>query len=276
MLPTIELGGYEVTRLIIGGNPFSGFSHQSAELDREMIEYYTMPRLQQTLDECWRQGINTVLSRGDAHQRRMILEYRLRGGQMHWITQTAGEIEDTRANIRQILSYEPIAIFNHGTRTDNAWHAGEIDWVADIVRAIKDAGLAAGLASLIPEVIAYAEEHGWETDFYMACFYNLARGYKLAPAGDPDAYHRDHFPPDDPDRMTAILAQVPKPCIGYKILAAGRRCTDEEMLEEAFRYAFDRLKPTDAVVVGMYQKLGNQVAQNAALVRDVLGGSALE
>ena len=80
VLPTIELGGRQVTRLIIGGNPFSGFSHQSSELDREMIEYYTMPRLQETLDECWRQGINTVLSRGDAHQMRMMLEYRLASG----------------------------------------------------------------------------------------------------------------------------------------------------------------------------------------------------
>jgi len=37
---------------------------------------------------------------------------------------------------------------------------------------IHDAGLPAGIGSHIPEVIQYAEEKGWETDFYMACFYN--------------------------------------------------------------------------------------------------------
>ena len=37
-LPTADFFGHAVSRLICGGNPFSGFSHVSAELDREMIE----------------------------------------------------------------------------------------------------------------------------------------------------------------------------------------------------------------------------------------------
>ncbi len=270
MLPTIPLGTHQVTRLIIGGNPFSGNSHQNAQRDREMTEYYTMPRLQATLDECWRQGINTVQSRGDRHQMRMILEHRLRGGQMQWIAQTASEFADIRANIRLIASYEPIAIYHHGTDTDNAWHAGRIDEIADIVKAIKDTGLPAGVGTHIPEVIEYAEEHQWETDFYMGCFYNLARGYKSAPATDRNAYAKECFSPDDPDRMTATLRQVDKPCLGFKILAAGRRCADENSVKEAFRYAYNNLKPTDAVVVGMFQKYSNQVAQNATIVRSLL------
>ncbi len=274
MLPTIELGKHQVTRLIIGGNPFSGFSHQNAQLDREMIEYYTMPRLQATLDECWRQGINTVQSRGDRHQMRMFLEYRLRGGQMQWIAQTASEFANIYANIAQIASYEPIAIYHHGTHTDNSWHSGQIDAVADIVKAIKDTGRPAGVGTHIPEVIEYAEEHEWETDFYMGCFYNLARAYKSAPAVERDAYQADQFPAADPERMTAVLRQVPKPCLGFKILAAGRNCADEQTLEATFRYAFDHLKPTDAVVVGMFPKYSNQVAQNAGLVRRILDDPA--
>lgn len=270
MLPTIALGTHRVTRLIIGGNPFSGYSHQNAQRDREMIEYYTMPRLQATLDECWRQGINTVQSRGDHHQMRMILEHRLRGGQMHWIAQTASEFADIRTNIRHIASYEPIAIYHHGTNTDNAWHADRIDEIADIVKAIKDTGLPAGVGTHIPQVIEYAEEHQWETDFYMGCFYNLARGYKLAPATDHNAYAKDRFSPDDPDRMTATLRQVDKPCIGFKILAAGRRCADEDSVKEAFQYAYNNLKSSDAVVVGMLQKHSNQVAENAAIARSLL------
>jgi len=270
MLPTIALGTHRITRLIIGGNPFSGNSHQNAQRDREMTEYYTMPRLQATLDECWRQGINTVQSRGDRHQMRMILEHRLHGGQMHWIVQTASEFADIRANIRLIASYKPIAIYHHGTDTDNAWHAGRIDEIADIVKAIKDIGLPAGVGTHIPQVIEYAEEHQWETDFYMGCFYNLARGYKSAPATDRNAYAKDHFSPDDPDRMTTTLRQVDKPCLGFKILAAGRRCADEDSVNEAFQYAYNNLKSSDAVVVGMFQKYSNQVAQNAAIVRSLL------
>lgn len=40
MLPTIDLQGKKITRLLIGGNPFSGFSHVSEEMDSEMISYY--------------------------------------------------------------------------------------------------------------------------------------------------------------------------------------------------------------------------------------------
>jgi len=272
MLPTVRLTGADVTRLICGGNPLSGISHLSAELDREMLEYYTMPNVQALLDECWRQGINTFQSRGDRYQMRAFLEHRLRGGQMAWIAQTASEFADIKANIAEIARYKPTAIYHHGTHTDNSWHAGRIENVRDIVKAIRDQGLPAGVGTHIPEVVEYMEEHGWETDFYMCCFYNLARGYKSAPAVERDAYARDRFPPEDPARMTAVMRQVRKPCIGFKIMAASRNCATLESTREAFRFAFRNIKPTDMVDVGMFQKRKNQAAENAAIVRELLGG----
>ena len=272
LLPTIDLCGVPVTRLICGGNPFSGFSHVSQELDWEMVRYYTMPRLMEILDKCWSNGINTIQSRGDRHQMRMYLEHRERGGQMQWIAQTASEFASIEGNIWEISRYGPRAIYHHGTHVDRCWHAGKIDQVADVVKAIKDTGLPAGLASHIPEVIAYAEEKGWETDFYMACFYNLARGYKAAPASDRNAYARDRYPAEDPDRMASVIRQVPKPCLAYKILAASRNCSTDESTRAALQYAFDNIKPGDAVVVGMFQKHKDQVAENATSVREILAG----
>ena len=270
MLPTIKLGQAEVTRLVCGGNPFSGFSHVSGEMDWEMIRYYTMPRLQDCLAECWRHGINTFQSRGDRHQMRMYLEHRENGGQLQWIAQTASEFANISANIAETVRYGAMAIYNHGTHTDNSWHMGKIDDVADVVKCIKDAGLPAGVGTHIPEVVRYAEDKGWETDFYMCCFYNLARGYKSAPAVEQDAYARDRFCADDPDRMAALMRQVPKPCLGFKIMAASRNCGTPQQVKETFRRAFERIKPTDAVVVGMFQKHENQVAENAAFVSQLL------
>ena len=270
-LPTIDLCGKKVSRLICGGNPLSGISHVSAEMDRDMTEYYTMPNLQALLEECRRQGINTVQSRGDRHQMRMILEHRLSGGKMQWIAQTASEFRDIHANIAQIARFEPIAIYHHGTHTDNSWHTGEIDRVRDFVKDIKDRGLPAGVGTHIPEVIEYCEEKGWETDFYMACFYNLARGYKAAPATEQDAYAKDRYPDQDPPRMTAVMRQVKKPCLGFKFLAATRNCATPEKLRGAFEFALANIKPTDALVAGMFRKYKNQVAENAQIVRDLLG-----
>ncbi|MFC1461026.1 hypothetical protein ACFLQR_00750, partial [Verrucomicrobiota bacterium] len=198
MLQSVDFFGKKVTRLICGGNPLSGYSHVSSELDREMVEYYTMPNLQALLDECWRQGINTFQSRGDRHQMRMYLEHQLNGGKMQWIAQVASEFANFESNIAEIAGYEPIAIYHHGTHTDNSWHTGKIDAVHDIIKAIHDHGVPAGIGTHIPEVVEYIEEKGWETDFYMCCFYNLARQYKSAPATDQDAYAKDEFPENDP------------------------------------------------------------------------------
>ncbi len=271
MLPTVRIRDKELTRLICGGNPISGISHYSREMDWDMLRYYTMPRLQQLLDECWRQGINTVQTRGDRHTMRMYLEHRENGGEMQWIAQTASEFSDIYANIDQICDFEPIAIYHHGTHTDNSWHEGTIDRVRDYLKAIHDHCLPAGIGTHIPEVIGYAEDKGWETDFYMCCFYNLARGYKSAPAVERSACATEAYPEGDPDRMTAVMRQVGKPCLGFKIMAANRKCARPESVRQAFEYAFANIKPTDAVVVGMFPKYSNQVEENARHVREILG-----
>lgn len=275
-LPTTEFFGHRLSRLICGGNPLSGFSHVSAELDCEMIEYYNMPNLQALLNECWNQGINAFQSRGDRHQMRMYLEHQQNGGKMKWIAQTASEFASITANIVEIARYKPIAIYHHGTHTDNSWHSGTIDKVRDLVKAIHDQGLPAGVGTHIPEVVEYMETKGWETDFYMCCFYNLARQYKSAPAVDQEAYKRDKFPAEDPDRMTTVMRQVRKPCIGFKIMAASRNCSTRQTTEEAFRFAFVNIKPIDIVNVGMFQKYKNQVKENADLVRQILGFNTSE
>ena len=39
MLPTVDFCGLKVTRLVIGANPFGGYSHQSEKRDKDdMVE----------------------------------------------------------------------------------------------------------------------------------------------------------------------------------------------------------------------------------------------
>jgi len=270
-LPTIDFFSHRVSRLICGGNPITGFSHFSAEMDREMHDYYTMPNIQALWAECGRQGINTIQTRGDRHQRRAYHEHRLGGGTLQWIAQTASEFASVPRNVADIAQYGPIAIYNHGTHTDNCFHTGNMDSVLENVKAIRDQGLPAGVATHIPEVIDHIEGLGWPVDFYMACAYNLARGYKSAPAEDRDAAAKDQFDHDDPPRMAEVVRRTPKPCLFFKILAASRNCSTPEAVRAAFQFAFDSIKPTDALVVGMLQKHKNQVAENAGFVREILG-----
>jgi len=70
--------------------------------------------------------------------------------------------------------------------------------------------------------------------------------------------------------MTAIVRQVAKPCLGFKIMAANRKCSSPESVRAAFEYAVANIKPIDAVVVGMFPKYSNQVEENAQYVREIL------
>ncbi len=63
--------------------------------------------------------------------------------------------------------------------------------------------------------------------------------------------------------MTAVIRQVAKPCLGFKILAAGRYCWSQKEVAEQFQYAFANIKPIDGVIVGMFPRYFNQVRDNA-------------
>ena len=107
MLPVIQLGQTPVTRLIVGGNPFSGNSHWSNERDWEMRDFFTYEKIKQTLFHCEECGINSMLLRGDMHIMRLIHEYRREGGRMHWIAMTGSEFLSYDGHINQVMQYKP-------------------------------------------------------------------------------------------------------------------------------------------------------------------------
>ncbi|HID08481.1 MAG TPA: hypothetical protein EYP10_15195 [Armatimonadetes bacterium] len=257
LLPTVQLGEYRITRLIIGGNPFSGFSHVSQELNQQMREYYTDERILEALFEAQRCGLNTMLMRGDAHIMRIVRKFRDADGKLHWIAQTAPEIADWRANIHDIARHEPIAIYHHGGRTDELFESGRMDELKAIVDFIRAQGVLVGIATHNPEVVEYIEGCDWDIDFYVTSFYNPRR-----PPGEV-------YLPEDRERMCAVIQNVSKPCIAFKVLAASRHCDTKENLRAAFRYALEHIKPTDAIVVGVWQKKGNQIAEDAQIVREL-------
>ncbi len=271
LLQKIPFAGTNISRLICGCNPITGYSHFSEELDWEFKKYYDFDNVNKLMEECRKNGINTMQFRGDKFYLRLILSHRERGGKMNFILVTANELRDIKANIREMRQYGPLAVYFHGTYVDNAWHDGKIEEIRDHIKYMKDNGLFAGLGSHIPEVIEYAEENKWETDFYMCCLYNLAKKTKTVQGINASGV-KEEFLDGDRDKMTDLILKVKKPCLAFKVLAAGRKCESKESVEEAFRYAFGRIKPGDAVVAGMYQKNKNQVKENTEIVRKITAG----
>ncbi len=263
MLPTIRLGDADVTRLIIGGNPFSGNSHVSEDMSAEMENFFTTQEVKRTLFRCMECGINAMQLRADRHIMRIMREFRMEGGELHWVAQTAPELLSYEGMVRQAMAYNPVAIYHHGTMTDQLYKAGEYDEIRRRLEVLKKTGRAVGLGTHMPEVIAYAEEHGFGADFYMACVYNISREDRVSSAITGKANNGEIFDEEDVVKMYRMIRQVQKPCLAFKILGATRRCDTQEDVQAAFDQAFANIKPTDAVVVGMYPKTLDQVGLNA-------------
>jgi hypothetical protein len=270
-LPRVRIGKHEFSRLIVGGNPISGNSHQSGAASREMRDYFSAENVKKLLAACEQAGINTWQSRADRHIMRLLNEYRLDGGRIQWVAQTASELADIPRNIRECASLGAAGVYHHGSATDRFWDEGRIDAVREPLRVMRDAGVLVGLGTHIPQVIDYAESKGFDVDFYMTCLYNLSRSREEASRLAGRKIDDEFFWEPDRAEMLKRVRQTKKPCFIFKVYGAGRRCTSAADMRAALRQVFDYAKPSDCVVIGMFPKRSEQVRENCALVREAAG-----
>ena len=92
--PTAQLGKNTVSRLILGSNPFYGYSHSSRALDQHMREWGTPDNVCNALQEAERNGINTFQTNGDERAIADIRLHRERGGKLHVIALIREKPED--------------------------------------------------------------------------------------------------------------------------------------------------------------------------------------
>jgi hypothetical protein len=282
-LPTVPLGPSRVTRLIVGGNPIYGYSHFNRLFDQHMLEYFTDERVVQLLLDCEKAGINTWQSSFHEGFKRHHPAMRAAGCKIQWICLAAPWDVDPSAprtpeNVlagmlkcaETVARYQPVAISHHGSATDFLWRAGRIDDVKTFLNKVHDLGIPAGVSTHNPVILEAIEAKGWSTDFYMAGLYYLTRRPSelekeigVVPVGET-------YLPTDPPRMCKVVRQVRKPCLVYKLLAAGRKCHSAREVRQCFEFAFSNIKPTDAAIVGMYPRYSDQIAENARIVREIL------
>ena len=101
---------------------------------------------------------------------------------------------------------------------------GKHDILTDLLKRIRDQGVLVGLSAHDPRLIEVAEEAGWDVDYYMGCLYYLTRPKdELRKLLGDDLPLGEIYLPSDPPRMFEVIRSVKKPCLVYKVLAAGRR-----------------------------------------------------
>lgn len=245
-VPTIKIGSLAVSRLILGSNPFWGFSHKSPQLDEEMKQYHTDEVIVRVLDEAAACGVTTVTAPPDQRWLDLWAKYRASGGKLPlWISQCHGPPEHMPEEIDASVKAGAHAVFIQGGRTEEQFGQGKFDTLRAWVDRIKEAGLPAGAAAHWPEVHPELQKRKFPLDFYYQCFYNVSKG--------------DTYRAAEREKAVEVLRSLEKPVIAYKILGAGRLPANE-----GFEYALAHIRKTDGLCVGIYAKLAiDQVRQNA-------------
>jgi hypothetical protein len=273
LLPTIQLGPHQVSRLIIGGNPVYGYSHFNRIFSQSMIDWHTPERVVALLKRCEQAGLNTWQNSYAERTLQDLERYRAAGGTMHWLCLGKPDWDQHPEHIDDAAKHKPIGIAPHGALGERLFRDKKLDILTDILKRIRDQGVLVGLSAHNPALIETAEEKGWAVDYYMCCLYYLTRPrdeFKKILGNDLPL--GEIYLPTDPPRMFEVVRGVKKPCLVYKVLAAGRRIGSKAEIRDCFKTALEHIKPTDALIVGMYQQFGDQVGENAALVRELCSG----
>jgi len=270
LLPTVKLGPHAVTRLILGGNPIYGYSHFNKLLSQHMTDWHTPPRVVELLERCEKAGINTWQNSYAERTLQDVDRVRRAGVKFHWLCLGKPDWDRHPERIAEAAKRKPIGIAPHGALAERLHRQNKLTELTDLLKRIRDQGVLVGLSAHNPAVLELAEDKGWDVDYYMCCLYYLTRPREesrkvlgeVLPLGEI-------YLPSDPPRMFRVIRSVKKPCLAYKVLAAGRRIGSPAEVRECFETALKNIKPTDALIVGMYQQFGDQVGGNAALVREL-------
>jgi len=286
LLQTIRLGPRQITRLIVGSNPIYGYSHFNRLFDEHMTEWFTDDRIVRFLLDCERAGINTWQASYNTRMPEQFPKIRRVGCRIQWICLAAswhldGGFVDTPEGITEgaikcaeaAAKLNPIGIAHHGSATDRLYRARKLDLIRQFIDRVHDLGLLAGISTHNPVILEALEAKGWSNDFYMTSFYYQSRQpeefekeFGMRPVGET-------YLLTDPPRMCEVIRRVKKPCLAYKLLAAGRKCKSPEEVRQAIEWAYKNIKPIDAAIVGMYPRFSDQIGENTRTVREILSSA---
>lgn len=244
-MESTRIGNLEVSRFLLGSNPFSGFSHQGIERDKEMVHYYTVAKIKEVLFQAERLGITGLVARTDNHVIRFLTEYRDEGGKLKWLAQTCPGVGPTEMCVRAAIDNGASACHIHGGVMDYLVAQKKTDEAKRAIEMIKKAGIPAGVAGHTPAVFEWAADN-LDVDYFMCSHYNPTPRDR-----NPEHIHgaQEAYLEEDRKAMLAVAKTLPKPVIHYKILAAGRNSP-----EETFAFCGTILRPQDLVCVGVFVK----------------------
>jgi len=268
-VPTGKIGDLTISRLIIGGNQFSGWSHsRDLQYLRELFKAYaTEERIMDTLQLAEENGIKAIITASSDYLNRYWKE---RGGRIQWIAQVHPKSDDVTSDIQRAIDRGAVGAYVQGGVGDSFVSHGRVDLLGKAVEFIKGRGLVAGIGGHSLEVPKAVERAGIQPDFYMKTLH-LGNYWSATPKEQRVEFNVDSGGPRDhdniwsiaPEKTVEFMRTVRRPWIAFKVLAAGAIHP-----RDGFKYAFEN--GADFVCVGMFDF---QIRENAIIARDAVAAA---
>ncbi len=265
-LPCGRIGKLEISRLILGGNLLTHYTH-SRDLQyvyRLAAQYNTDEKILETLALAEANGVNALTMHNPVHPMSLLRRYRKeRGGKIQWIICATAEIKaglaEYKQQVEELIRDGCEAIYLWGVRADSLANEGNVDLIAKAVELPKKYGVPSGVGAHALDVVKLCEQHGVAADFYIKTFHHHT--YPSGPKPDEVKGPYNEFPGywcANPQETADVMKSVKKPWIAFKTMAAGAIPP-----KNAFRYAFR--SGADFVLAGMFDF---EIEEDAGIVRE--------
>jgi len=257
-LPKGKIGKMEISRILLGGNLLTHFTHSS---DLRYVyalaaHYNTDAKILETLAVAEANGVNTLVIHTVPSALKVLEQHRKRGGKMQWIICSTAPIEDAAKysqSIQQLADMGADALYVWGVHADGLTGA-KAGVLAKAVEIIKASGVPCGVGAHQLAVVQECEKSKLPNDFYIKTFHH--HNYPSAKLG------HDSMWCSDPDETKKVMAAVEKPWIAFKVMAAGAIPP-----RDAFTYVFQN--GADFSLAGMFDF---EIAEDVAIAKQVLAG----
>jgi uncharacterized membrane protein YphA (DoxX/SURF4 family) len=256
-LPKGKLGGFEITRMIMGCNLISGYAHARDLIYANTLfkAYNTDQKILETFHLSEMAGINTTFITNSNFL--LFNKYlKLYGGKMQTICQTYLKPDDFYGDIDLAIGNGATTLYIQGGEADRYVREGKVAQLASAIEYIKKKGYLAGVGGHALEVVKTCERENIPVDYYVKTFHNdnywsaHPESQRVEFSVDAKRYADHNMIHDNmfdlfPLKTTEYMKEVKKPWFAFKVLAGGAI-----QPEDGFRHAFEN--GADFICVGMF------------------------
>ena len=240
-----KIGGVELSRIILGGNPFGGWAHcrDLSYVNTLAKAYNTRDKILETLGMAEAAGINAFLTNPALLP--YYRDYVKWGGKMKFISDCGGE-GGPALQARKSVEAGAAMVYIHGFGLEKS--IAQDDWpgIRREFEEMRKLGVPVGIGAHAFATLKYCTDHDLVPDFWMKTihptdYWSFRKTEKDAGEGEPGAAEKgwhDNCWCRDPEALAAWFETREEPWIAFKTMAAGA-VPPEKALPFAFEHGAD-------------------------------------